>query len=90
MTGALQQTNYLHWKGNLPFTATKAALEKHFAPVQPTSVRLITHKDDPKKCKGFAFLEFEGYDRMQSCLLKFHHTMFNDGTGERKINVELT
>lgn len=76
--------------GNLPFTATKASLEKHFAAVKPAAVRLITQKDDPRKCKGFAFLEFEAFDRMQSCLLKFHHTMFNDGSGERKINIELT
>ncbi|KAI5846339.1 hypothetical protein DFP73DRAFT_593402 [Morchella snyderi] len=85
-----KEPRFIVFIGNLPFTTTKAALEKHFAAVQPKSVRIITHRDDPKKCKGFAFLEFEGYDRMQSCLLKFHHTVFNDGSGDRKINVELT
>ena len=47
-----------------------------------------------KKPKGFAFLEFENYDRMKTCLKLFHHTEFDSGVGgdkgKRKINVELT
>jgi len=36
-------------------------------------------------------LEFARYDKMELCLTKFHHSMFNDGKSEaRKINVELT
>lgn len=63
----------------------------HFAAVEPTSVRLLTMKDNPTKCKGYAFLEFARYDKMELCLSKFHHSMFNDGKSEpRKINVELT
>ena len=67
-----------------------AAFE-HGAAVEPTMVRISTMKDQPSKCKGFAFLEFAKYDKMELCLTKFHHSMFNDGVSEaRKINVELT
>lgn len=77
--------------GNLPFSATKEAVTKHFAAVRPKSVRVLTHKEDPSKCKGFAFLEFGKYDTMKSCLEKFHHSPFEDGVSEaRKLNVELT
>lgn len=66
----------------------------------------MTHKEDPKKCRGFAFLEFDNFDRMKTCLAKFHHSTFyaegdkpeeggeekggDDGKGGRKVNVELT
>ncbi|KAF8249731.1 hypothetical protein K440DRAFT_543053 [Wilcoxina mikolae CBS 423.85] len=84
-------TRFIVFIGNLPYTATKAAVEKHFSAVEPTSVRLNTMKDNPSKCKGFAFLEFGSYDKMELCLTKFHHSMFSDGKSEaRKINVELT
>ncbi|KAI9754440.1 MAG: hypothetical protein M4579_004708 [Chaenotheca gracillima] len=36
--------------------------------------------------KGFAFLEFDSYERMETCLKTFHHSVL----GERRINVELT
>lgn len=43
------------------------------------------------RSKGFAFLEFDSYDRMKACLKSFHHSKFNDGKSPaRKINVELT
>jgi nucleolar protein 6 len=54
-------------------------------------VRLMTMKDDPSRCKGFAFVDFARYDKMELCLTKFHHSIFNDGISDaRKINVELT
>lgn len=62
----------------------------HFAKVQPTSIRHSTHKETGKS-KGFAFLEFSGYDRMKTCLKLYHHSSFEDGVSPaRKINVELT
>jgi nucleolar protein 6 len=77
--------------GNLPYTATKTAVESHLASVEPTAVRLMTMKGDPSRCKGFAFVEFARYDKMELCLTKFHHSIFNDGISDaRKINVELT
>ncbi|KAG0637382.1 hypothetical protein HOY80DRAFT_973368 [Tuber brumale] len=72
--------------GNLPYTTTHPQLQSHFSSLQPSSIRLITGKAPPHTCKGFAFLEFTSYDRMKSCLAKYHHSMFLD----RKINVELT
>jgi nucleolar protein 6 len=84
-------TNFHIQQGNLPFTATTASIQKHFASVKPISVRHLTHKDDPKKSKGAAFVEFDGYDHMKTCLKLFHHSMFDDGISPaRKINVELT
>jgi nucleolar protein 6 len=81
----------MHLTGNLPFTANTASVTKHFASVKPISVRALTKKEDPTKSKGIAFVEFDGYDHMKTCLKLFHHSMFDDGlSAPRKINVELT
>ncbi|TGZ77975.1 hypothetical protein EX30DRAFT_366234 [Ascodesmis nigricans] len=89
--GAEKNIRFIAFVGNLPYTATKESLETHFKSVEPASVRLITDKADPSKCKGYAFVEFEKYDRMKFCLEKLHHSMFDDGVSEpRKINIELT
>lgn len=42
------------------------------------------------KPKGFAFVEFDRYDHMETCLKKYQHSVFADGKKGRKINVELT
>jgi len=89
--GRKKQSRFIVFIGNLPYSVTKLALENHFRSVEPTSIRLITKKDDPTTCKGFAFLEFERYDRMKLCLDRYHRSLFEDGISEgRKINVELT
>ncbi|KAK3172774.1 hypothetical protein OEA41_006099 [Lepraria neglecta] len=76
--------------GNLPYTATDASIQKHFAKVHAKSIRHRTDKDTGKS-KGFAFLEFEGYDRMKTCLKLYHQSSFDDGESPaRKLNVELT
>jgi nucleolar protein 6 len=92
-----KKSRFIVFIGNLPYTTNTDALSAHFKAVSPTSIRLITEKPTdanskkPPRCKGFAFLEFERYDRMKLCLEKFHHSIFQDGNGEgRKINVELT
>jgi len=77
--------------GNLPFSATTDSITKHFAAMKPKSVRHLTQKDNPTKSKGYAFVEFEGYDHMKTCLKLMHHSNFDDGISPpRKINVELT
>jgi len=77
--------------GNLPFSATTESIQQHFVAVKPISVRHLTQKDNPTKSKGCAFVEFEGYDHMKTCLKLFHHSTFDDGVSQpRKINVELT
>ncbi|QSZ30816.1 hypothetical protein DSL72_000374 [Monilinia vaccinii-corymbosi] len=82
---------FIVFVGNLPFTATAASIKNHFAAVKPASVRHLTEKGNPTKSKGCAFLEFEGYDHMKTCLKQFHQTTFNDGiSAPRKVNVELT
>ncbi|KAL6713561.1 hypothetical protein ACLMJK_009026 [Lecanora helva] len=76
--------------GNLPYTATDESIRKHFAKVSPISIRHRTEKAVGKS-KGFAFLEFEGYDRMKTCLKLFHGLSFDDGISpSRKLSVELT
>ncbi|KAI9795473.1 MAG: hypothetical protein M1833_007003 [Piccolia ochrophora] len=77
--------------GNLPFTATTASVQKHFSEVRPSSVRHRTHRDEPTKSKGFAFVDFDAHDRMQACLKLLHHSRFDDGISPaRKINIELS
>lgn len=95
---------FIVFVGNLPYDTTDATLQAHFQKIMPFTLR---HRTDPKtkKSKGFAFLEFENYDRMQTCLKLYHHTEFdpaehapegaatagrNKSKGPRKINVELT
>ncbi|RDW77411.1 hypothetical protein BP6252_05464 [Coleophoma cylindrospora] len=88
--GEQKAARFIVFIGNLPFSATTESIAKHFASVKPT-VRHRTQKEDPKKSKGFAFLEFDGYDHMKTCLKLFHHSTFDDGISPaRKINVELT
>ncbi len=88
--------------GNLPYTATTPAIQSHFSKLQPFTVRHSTNKETGRS-RGFAFLEFEGYDKMKTCLKMFHHSLFDAGGDRvlsepgkrekgqaRKINVELT
>jgi nucleolar protein 6 len=88
--------------GNLPYTATTTSIQAHFSKLQPFTVRHSTDKETGRS-RGFAFLEFEGYDKMKTCLKLYHHSLFDtkgdqtaSGAGERrksqprKINVELT
>ncbi|KAK2629706.1 hypothetical protein QTJ16_000526 [Diplocarpon rosae] len=82
---------FIVFVGNLPFTATKASVEKHFGSIKPKSVRVPCEKGEANKSKGYAFVEFEGYDHMKTCLKLFHHTMFDDKkSGPRQITCELT
>ncbi|KAK4042185.1 hypothetical protein C8A01DRAFT_44833 [Parachaetomium inaequale] len=89
-------TRFICFVGNLPYTATAESVRAHFATLQPTSVRLLTQRDDPSKSRGIAFVEFGRYDHMKTCLKKFHHTEFVDENDKkskgppRRINVELT
>ena len=70
------KSRFILFIGNLPFATTDAALQAHFKRLQPFTLR---HRTDPKtqKSKGFAFLEFENFDRMETCLKKYHHTLFD-------------
>ncbi|KAL6917573.1 hypothetical protein ACHAPO_000615 [Fusarium lateritium] len=77
--------------GNLPFTATAETIKAHFASLDPVGVRCMSDPKDSKPCRGFAFVEFAKVWHMRTCLDKFHHSEFTDGTSyPRRINVELT
>ena len=78
--------------GNLPYSANQESLAKHFEKNPPATIRVATNKDDPKnKCRGFAFIEFDNYDRMKTCLKLYHHSTFDDGKyPPRRMNIELT
>lgn len=77
--------------GNLPYSANHESLSKHFEKNPPATIRVATKKEDPKKCRGFAFIEFDNYDRMKTCLKLYHHSTFDDGKyPPRRMNVELT
>ena len=78
-------SRFIVFVGNLPYSCSTNTIEKHFLKVKPAKVRHITDKDNGKS-KGYAFLEFEGYDRMKTCLNSYHGTTVKG----RKIRVELT
>ncbi|KXL44232.1 hypothetical protein M433DRAFT_5085 [Acidomyces richmondensis BFW] len=71
-----RKDRFIVFVGNLPFSTTDASLAAHFKKLAPSSIR---HRTDPKnnRSKGFAFLEFDDYDRMKTCLKVYHHTMFD-------------
>ena len=80
-----KSTRFIVFVGNIPYGCTTDAIEKHFLKVKPAKVRHITDKEKGTS-KGYAFLEFEGYDRMKTCLNSYHGTKVKG----RKIRVELT
>ncbi|KAF2031249.1 hypothetical protein EK21DRAFT_45884, partial [Setomelanomma holmii] len=77
--------------GNLPYSATKESITEHFAKLHPTDIRLRTYKGN-EKFMGTCFVEFDQFDRMETCLKKYHHSVFPDPKRKegRKINVELS
>ncbi|KAI0673386.1 hypothetical protein C8Q78DRAFT_968332 [Trametes maxima] len=82
---------YILFVGNLKYTTTKEAVEKHFSKCDPPpTVRLMTPKPSTNtkptiKSKGFAFVEFSHKNALQQGL-KLHQSELEG----RKINVELT
>ncbi|KZZ96886.1 RNA binding protein [Ascosphaera apis ARSEF 7405] len=85
-----KNVRFIVFVGNLPFGITQEQVQQHFAKIRPTQVRLATEKDS-KKSRGFAFVEFDNYDRMKTCLKLYHHSLLDDGKGNsRKINCELS
>ena len=97
---------FICFVGNLPYNATSEQVKTHFIKIANgiRSIRLGTDKKTGKG-KGYAFLEFEGFDKMKTCLKLYHHSIFDPSvetedkeakpgqkeTGKgRRINVELT
>lgn len=71
-----KKPRFIVFIGNLPFSTTDASLDKHFEKLKPYTLRHRTDKKT-KKSKGFAFIEFEDYDRMKTCLKIYHHSTFD-------------
>ncbi|KAF2482077.1 hypothetical protein BDY17DRAFT_335731 [Neohortaea acidophila] len=91
-----RKSRFILFIGNLPYATTDADLKAHFQKIEPFTLR---HRTDPKtkKSKGFAFLEFENYDRMKTLFEPSTVGKEDEGAGKRKkkeqgrrINVELT
>ncbi|KAK5733587.1 hypothetical protein LTR17_009576 [Elasticomyces elasticus] len=82
--GSTKGAKFILFIGNLPYSTTDASLTAHFKKLQPFILR---HRTDPTtgKSKGFAFLEFEQFDRMETCIKKYHHSIFDpaDYKGDR-------
>ncbi|KAI5282053.1 hypothetical protein KEM54_003001, partial [Ascosphaera aggregata] len=75
---------------NLPYGITQETVASHFSKIQPSQIRLATEKKSGRS-KGYAFVEFDSYDRMKTCLKLYHHSVMEDGKGNsRKINCELS
>ncbi|KIW73957.1 hypothetical protein PV04_02031 [Phialophora macrospora] len=67
---------FICFVGNLPYDATLDQINAHFSKIAPTSVRHATEKATGKS-KGYAFLEFDHYDKMKTCLKLYHHSIFD-------------
>jgi nucleolar protein 6 len=69
-------SRFIVFVGNLPYSATTAQILAHFSKLTPTSIR-HNHDKVTGRSKGFAFLEFDGYDKMKTALKLYHHSMFD-------------
>ncbi|KAB8356539.1 hypothetical protein FH972_024122 [Carpinus fangiana] len=92
---AKKKNRFIVFIGNLPYTTTDEALATHFASVKPAAIRHITKPGSSNtngfpESKGYAFVEFEDYDRLKTCLKSFHRSEFTCGGKMRQMNVELT
>ena len=70
------RARFIAFVGNLPYDVTADQIKAHFSSIPPSSVRLGTNKDTGKG-KGFAFVEFDNYDKMKTCLKLYHHSIFD-------------
>jgi nucleolar protein 6 len=75
----------------MPYNVKKVDIEEHFKKIPPSSIRLAQNKDTGK-CRGFAFLEWASWDKLQTAFQLYHHTEISTDGGKttRKINVEIT
>ena len=74
--GDSKNNRFILFIGNLPYVATNNSITNHFNALQPFTLRHSTDKKTGRS-KGFAFLEFENYDKMKTCLKLYHHSVFD-------------
>lgn len=75
-TQTSKDARFIVFVGNLPFTTTTAQIQQHFRKLNPIHIRHNTEKGS-NKSKGFAFVEFDGYDKMKTALKLYHHSIFD-------------
>src|SRR5713226_4935120 len=62
--------------GNLPYSATEAALREHFSSVGPLSYIYLPIDRESGKPRGFAFVEFSERSQADEAIRRFNNQMF--------------
>ena len=62
--------------GNLPYSATEAALREHFSAIGPLSYIYLPIDRDSGKPRGFAFVEFTDRAQAEEAIRKFNNQLF--------------
>src|SRR5438132_13034272 len=62
--------------GNLPYTATEAALREHFSTIGPLSYIYLPLDRETGKPRGFAFVEFSDRAQAEKAIRQFNNQIF--------------
>lgn len=62
--------------GNLPYTATEAALREHFSVIGPLSYVYLPIDRESGKPRGFAFVEFNDKAQADEAIRRFNNQVF--------------
>lgn len=62
--------------GNLPYSATEAALREHFSAIGPLSYIYLPLDRESGKPRGFAFVEFSERAQAEEAIRKFNNQLF--------------
>lgn len=62
--------------GNLPYSATEAALREHFSAIGPLSYIYLPLDRETGKPRGFAFVEFNDRAQAEEAIRKFNNQIF--------------
>ena len=62
--------------GNLPYTATEAALREHFSAIGPLSYIYLPIDRESGKPRGFAFVEFADRAQAEEAIRRFNNQLF--------------
>src|SRR6267143_6326025 len=62
--------------GNLPYSATEAALREHFSSIGPLSYIYLPMDRETGKPRGFAFVEFSDRAHAEDAIRRFNNQPF--------------